>query len=469
MLSNLKSIEENREYLKSVIGTHRRNEINWTNSIGCEIVCEYNWYGECSKRVLKIVKYVAKKQTVYFEGYEKGIETSNLIRCRLGGMLDFKSLEFKYEIGDTVNCLTIIDREHRHDKKDRDSKYYKYKCNKCGNIDWIIEGGLKKGQRCNACCLTPKKVVFGINSIYDKALWMIDLGMSIEDAKTHTPNSNEKVYVECPLCGKGKKIAPNTIYRTHSISCSCGDGISYPEKLMESILIQLNVKYERQYGTDWSKKKMYDFYLPDYNIIIETHGEQHYEECKSFTKKNLKDVQENDKFKEELALNNGIKNYIVINCSASDLEYIKNNILDSELNKLFDLSNINWNKCEEYALKNKVKEVCNYYKEHSGITPSNLAKEFSMCKQTIREYLKRGTELGWCEYDGKEELRRNGKLNGKRRCKPVSQFSIEGEFIKTYPSANEATNQTGINTSNISACCNGRYKTAGGYVWRYLD
>ncbi len=465
MISNLKSIEENREYLRSIIGVNGRNQINWENSVGCEIEYVYNWNEECSKGVLKIVKYEVKKQKVYFEGYEKGTRTNELQNCKLGSVLGFISLEFKYEIGVIIDKLIIIDKEYRIDKKGTKWKWYKYKCNKCGNEDWITEYNLKKGQRCNACCPTPQKATLGINTIWDTARWMVDLGVSEEDAKTNTQGSGKKIEVKCPDCGRIKKIAPHIIYRYHSIGCSCSDSVSYPEKLMESLLIQLNVKYECQYRTDWSKNKRYDFYLSDYNIIIETHGLQHYEE--SNRGRSLKEEQENDKSKKDSALKNGIKNYIVIDCRVSELEYIKNNILNSKLNELFDLSDINWNKCEEYALKNKAKEVCDYYKKHKGIFIIDLAKEFSVDRHTVRNYLKKGAKLGWCEYNAKEEARRGCKRGGKSNSKPVSQFTLEGEFIKTYPSASEAERQIGICDSNIRACCNGKYKKAGGYIWKF--
>ena len=78
VISNLKSEKENREYLKSVIGADERNYIDWKNSIGKEIGYGYDWKGECSKGVLKIVKYDTKSRKLYFEGYEKGIGSKDL-------------------------------------------------------------------------------------------------------------------------------------------------------------------------------------------------------------------------------------------------------------------------------------------------------------------------------------------------------------------------------------------------------
>ena len=43
-----------------------------------------------------------------------------------------------------------------------------------------------------------------------------------------------------------------------------------------------------------------------------------------------------------------------------------------------------------------------------------------------------------------------------------------GELLDVYPSTMEAWRVTGIAYQNISQCCNGKRKSAGGYIWRYL-
>lgn len=43
------------------------------------------------------------------------------------------------------------------------------------------------------------------------------------------------------------------------------------------------------------------------------------------------------------------------------------------------------------------------------------------------------------------------------------------EVITTFYSQMEAFRQTGINGANISRCCSGKRKTAGGYKWEYND
>ena len=52
--------------------------------------------------------------------------------------------------------------------------------------------------------------------------------------------------------------------------------------------------------------------------------------------------------------------------------------------------------------------------------------------------------------------------------KSVQMFDKStGELLATFPSTKEAERVTGIYNSNISACCNGKLKSTGGYNWKY--
>lgn len=54
-----------------------------------------------------------------------------------------------------------------------------------------------------------------------------------------------------------------------------------------------------------------------------------------------------------------------------------------------------------------------------------------------------------------------------RGAKPVLQFTKNGEFMQKYISLHDASEKTNIARSMISCCCSGKYKQAGGYIWRY--
>lgn len=53
------------------------------------------------------------------------------------------------------------------------------------------------------------------------------------------------------------------------------------------------------------------------------------------------------------------------------------------------------------------------------------------------------------------------------KSKAVIQYSKSGDLIAEYGSIKEAQRMTGIADSNIGSCCRGKYKSAGGFIWKY--
>lgn len=72
-----------------------------------------------------------------------------------------------------------------------------------------------------------------------------------------------------------------------------------------------NIKYEAQKTFDWliHKKNLYcDFFLPDYNVVIECQGIQHYEPVKIFGgEEAFKENIDRDKTKKMLCKKHNIK------------------------------------------------------------------------------------------------------------------------------------------------------------------
>lgn len=61
----------------------------------------------------------------------------------------------------------------------------------------------------------------------------------------------------------------------------------------------------------------------------------------------------------------------------------------------------------------------------------------------------------------------NQKKIATDNAKNVNQFSKNGELIKTWSSLHEIERQLGFTATNICKCCNGKIKSAYGYIWRY--
>lgn len=61
------------------------------------------------------------------------------------------------------------------------------------------------------------------------------------------------------------------------------------------------------------------------------------------------------------------------------------------------------------------------------------------------------------------------KEEQKKLSKPIIQYDLQGNFIAEYPSVCEAARKLTIHKGNISECCIGQRKTAGGYKWKYKE
>ena len=104
-------------------------------------------------------------------------------------------------------------------------------------------------------------------------------------------------------------------------------------------------------------------------------------------------------------------------------------------------------------------------------TTTDLGKIFKINRDTIVDYLKKGTELGWCNYNGKEELRKSNE----RRGKAVAMYDLDGNFIMEESSTCKLKERClkelniDLNTGAISNVCLGRLKKHKGYIFKYID
>lgn len=398
------------------------------------------------------------------------IYRSDFLKCRFGKVTKQIKSDYKHKVGDVVELkngkIEILEQirivQPTKDKnriKDKTIKGYKYKCLIDSYIGEIDEYSLKDRASCPVCC--NQIIIKGINDIATTHPDFVQYFKDTEDAYTHSYGSNDVVSVICPDCGFVKEIIINNLIK-HGIGCICEDGFSYPEKFISNVLHQLNIDFKTQLSKKdfkWCDKYKYDFYfeLNNESYIIEAHGLQHYEDC-SWSKH--EDVKHNDIEKMKIAIRNNVKeeNYIVIDCRKSDGEYIKLNVINSKLKELFDLSKVDWSKCESFALKNIAKEVCEYW--NNGKTIEDIISVTKLSRSAIRNYLNNGNDLGWCSYNGKiEKINRNIEKNSKKViCLETSQI---------FDSIKIASIELGLNKSCIGAVCRGDRKHTGGYHFKF--
>ena len=399
--------------------------IDWKNCVGKYV---HFIYDNIEGNIL--IKQVLPKQKllISFNNKEICITQCNFIKCQLGLLLDmYKEGSYKYEIGYIENDIEITGQT----KDNRNKKAYKIKCHKCGfdsNMEYYLNSKKKQDYlkseygnifNCPCCGTGGKIVVKGINDIATVRPDLVKYFVNIEDAYTHSIGSQDKVLVKCPICKNEQYITPHNLGR-QGFSCSkCSDKISFPNKFLNSFCQQLKeLKLIKEFKTEkefkWSNNRKYDFYITLNNsktLIIEAHGEQHCTNSFKNSKRTLQEEQRNDAEKCWLAYKNGIDNYIQLDCRKSDLNFIKNNILNNKLlNTLFNFKEINWDKCREFAEKNILKEVCDYWnKKGDFITTGKVSKNFGLSKTTIIKYLKIGNEIGLCNYNPKKQNKKPRK------------------------------------------------------------
>lgn len=59
--------------------------------------------------------------------------------------------------------------------------------------------------------------------------------------------------------------------------------------------------------------------------------------------------------------------------------------------------------------------------------------------------------------------------NSRSGCKVVEQYTLDGVFVKEYPSASQAARENGFSQGCISECCRGECESRYGYIWKYKD
>ena len=76
--------------------------------------------------------------------------------------------------------------------------------------------------------------------------------------------------------------------------------------------------------------------------------------------------------------------------------------------------------------------------------------------------------LEWCDRAYNANYGTGAERCAKQKRRPVIMLDVETmRTISVFKSAREANKETGISYKSISSVCNGKSKTAGGYIWKF--
>lgn len=340
---------------------------------------------------------------------------------------------FKYNIGEEVNGLIIIDQT-------RDEKY-NYKTYLVQSIKfpdapqyYMFETSLAKGR--GDGYLAGGGRIYEGNSLYSKKEYRKYL-VDVEYAKTIAPSYSKKIKMKCPHCNKEKMISPHTLLK-QGFSCGmCSKNISYPELFIIAYGEVKNLNLKHQVIFDDLKDKRFDFYNEKIGAI-ETHGRQHYTDSGFM---NYGDTIKSDKIKRKYCKENNIK-LIELDCRESTFEFIKNSI--NECKYLPSILKEDEDKILKAIEKNKrypIKDIVELYKNEK--TTYEIAELYNLSHATIGNILKRNNiEL------------RDAIKQRRRKVKCLTTNNI-------FESIAEASNYFGVARSSIRKACNDNAKSAG--------
>ncbi len=173
----------------------------------------------------------------------------------------------------------------------------------------------------------------------------------------------------------------------------------------------------------------------------------------------VRETLEIDRYKDMMAYQYGF-NVIRIDCnyrSHNRFEYIKNNIISSELSHIIDISDVDWMLCNLQAQKSLFIKVCELW--NSGIRDHyKIAKEVGLHPTSVTNYLKRSEDLKTTDYVHEkyynDAIKRSRKKASITQSCPVRCIET-GEIFKSIHDANEKYH------CYLNHYFNGKHKSAG--------
>ena len=376
--------------------------------------------------------------------------------------------DYFYNVGDIINeKLEVVEQIKIQRKTTKGNGFTKRKGYLCHclidsyNFE-IEEFDLKNGCGCPVC--SNHDIVKGINDIGTTDPELVPLFVNKDDAYCYSRSSDYKVEVMCPYCGAKKMMRIAELTKYGYVTCEkCSDGISYPNKFAHELFSQLSkqyVYYKSEYSPNWAGKLRYDNYielLDGSKIIVEMDGGYHYA-------KNYNYLTKNDSYKDWLAEEHGIK-MIRVNCNYLKVghryDMVKDNLYES-LKDFFDLSNVDWDKCNEFGISNKLIEVLNYYTDNPKLGLYKIAQDCKISMPTLYEYLYIGEELGLCSYIRNDP-------NRIRNSKPIAMYDSQMNLVGVYKSSKQISElfpELDLKHRQIRNCATNN-KTYKGYIFKF--
>ena len=290
-----------------------------------------------------------------------------------------------YELNPNIELLSTYQNMHT-----------KVRCRcKLDGYEWDALPTNLIDKRCGCPICNKAKVATGFNDIATTNPEYLDIIVDKEYAYTNSVHSHEKTLFRCPICNNEFESTMSLVHY-QGLSCpSCSDGFSYPNKVMYNVLTNCGIDFIREFSDKWSDKRRYDFCIPSLNILIEMDGGLgHGNKVMKNSGLTKEDTIEMDKYKDKLARENG---YTVIRIDSlrSDIDYIKDNILNSPLTRYIDLSNVDWDDVDITSRTTYIVPISNMINENYKV--KEIANLLQICDATVKKYALIAMRYGLCK------------------------------------------------------------------------
>lgn len=400
--------------------------IDWNSLNNTKV--NFNYKGIKGKLKVSFIKRVngGSLLEVCYKDRKVQMYNGNFIKGRIGTLIGAFSKEHKYSIGEKVNNVIILEQTRQKDARDNNILSYKVRCVLTNKEFYQTQFNISYGY---GSPYAAGHKVWEENWLYNEK-HLIPLIKNIEDAKNNSIGSDNKILCICPRCKREKYLAARTLYK-YGVTCQyCTPHLSYPERFMMSYLEVMNIRYVHQFKLGKNRRYI-DFYLPDKNMAIEVHGEQHYSiQANSIWNESHEKTLKSDEFKRKYCKKNNIK-LVEINARKSSFDFLVNSIENSILP---DVSEDKMKEIQKSIIERKLNndefKILLEYKE--GHSSNSIAKRYNVSVKHVTNIAKRhGVYI-------------NKDRHIKVLCKNTGVI---------YNSIAEASRATGINETSIGMVC----------------
>lgn len=187
----------------------------------------------------------------------------------------------------------------------------KFKCLNCGLISELQLIYFIKKASCPGCAYNAKH--FTTQGIQNR---LPDGYTLLEEYR----GTDTKVLVRHEDCGFIWKTTVHGLLSDYRCP-KCSKKRSKGEQNIIRWLNENKINFQAEYKFNWSENRRYDFYLPDYNLLIEYMGIQHYKTVKFF-QQTLEEQQKIDNWKKEQALLHGFQYFPISYLDYENIESI---------------------------------------------------------------------------------------------------------------------------------------------------